>query len=346
MGRVRNDDRMNDGDQTPTFGFPSERAETLHRVVGLDLPAYRRADIARLAGIEHERSVKWWRAMGFPEVPEDVSAFTAADIEMVRRLAALSGAGLVDDASILRLARLLGASFSRVAEAQVAIVEQLAATGAEREMTDAERSTALLATLNESVLDLLEDSLVYVWRRHLLAALGRRLDADVSAGDYAVGFADLSGFTKLSQRVSVDRLAELVDEFENIAFDAVSARGGRAVKLIGDEVMFVADSLPVAVDIGLDIAERLGAIDDMPQIHCGIAYGPTVSVGGDVFGPTANLAARLTTIARAGALVIPRDAATELRGRDDLELVGIRRRVDLKGIGMTRVVAVRRAAPT
>ena len=90
--------------------------------------------------------------------------------------------------------------------------------------------------------------------------------------------------------MSVDRLAELVDEFEETAFDVVSANGGRAVKLIGDEVMFVADSLPIAVDIGLDIAERLHAIDDMPRIHCGIAYGPIVTVGGDVFGLTANLA--------------------------------------------------------
>ena len=102
---------------------------------------------------------------------------------MVRRLAALSGAGLLDDESIHRLARLLGASFSRIAEAQIAVVEELAAAlpGVEPDMTSRERSDALIAALNESVLDLLEDSLVYVWRRHLLAALGRRLQADESA---------------------------------------------------------------------------------------------------------------------------------------------------------------------
>jgi hypothetical protein len=72
---------------------PDERSAELHRLVGLDQPRYRRADVARLAGIEHERSVKWWRAMGFPEVPEDVCGFDEADLEMVRRLAALSGAG-------------------------------------------------------------------------------------------------------------------------------------------------------------------------------------------------------------------------------------------------------------
>ncbi len=200
----------------------------------------------------------------------------------------------------------------------------------------------MIDALEGSVLDLLEESLVYVWRRHLLAALGRRLQTDNNATDRAVGFADLSGFTKLSQRVSVDRLAEVVDAFENTAFDAVSAHGGRAVKLIGDEVMFVADELGTAVDIGLDIAERLRGIDKMPSLHCGIACGPTVVVGGDVFGPAANLAARLTTVARAGTIVIPRAATAQLAGRDDIEVVAVRRRFDLKGIGDTRVVAVRK----
>jgi adenylate cyclase len=325
----------------------ADRTAALHRIVGLDAPTYRRADVGRLAGIEHERSVKWWRAMGFPEVPEEVSTFSETDVEMVRRLAALSGAGLVDDGTILRLARLLGASFSRIADAQIAVVEALAAAlpGADTPATSRERAEALVATLNESVLDLLEDSLVYVWRRHLLAALGRRLQPEAIDGACAVGFADLSGFTKLSQRMSVERLTTLIDEFEEIAFDVVSAHGGRAVKLIGDEVMFVADTLSVAVDIGLDISARLQAIDDMPTIHCGVAYGPAVSIGGDVFGPAANLAARLTSIARPGMIVITRAAATELADRDDIEIVRIRRRFDLKGIGETPVVAIRRTGP-
>ena len=323
----------------------TERAALLYRAVGLGAPGYRREDVARLAGIDHERSVKWWRAMGFAEVPEDVAAFAELDIEIAKRLAAVAGAGLVDDEAILRLARLLGASFSRIAEAQIALVEQLAAAfpGADsRRRRPGTPRQQLVAVVDESMLNLLEDSLVYVWRRHLMAALGHRLETDVNTLDKAVGFADLSGFTKLSQRVSVERLGDLVDEFENTAFDVVSAHGGRAVKLIGDEMMFVADSLPVAVDIALDLAERLRVIEGMPDIHCGIALGPTVAVGGDVFGRAANLAARLTTIARRGTIVIPSAAAGELAGRDDIELLPVRRTFDLKGIGDTRIVAIRR----
>jgi adenylate cyclase len=335
---------VSDADAADARQLGVERGAALYRATGLGAPGYRRADVARLAGIDHERSVKWWRAMGFAEVPEDVAAFAELDIEIVKRLAALAGAGLVDDEAILRLARLLGVSFSRIAEAQLEVVEQLAAAlpGVDTDLAARERLAALVVTVDGSVLGLLEDSLVYVWRRHLMAALGRRLETDDSAVEEAVGFADLSDFTKLSQRVSVKRLGDLVDQFEDTAFDVVSAHGGRAVKLIGDEMMFVAHSLPVAVDIGLDLAERLGTIEGMPGIHCGIAYGPTVVVGGDVFGPAANLAARLTTIARRGTIVIPSAAASQLAGREDIELLRVRRTFDLKGIGDTRIVAVRR----
>jgi adenylate cyclase len=324
---------------------PTEPSAMLYRAVGLGQAGYRREDVARLAGIDHDRSVRWWRAMGFAEVAEDVPAFAELDIEIVKRLVALTGAGLVDDEAILRLARLLGASFSRIAEAQLAVVDELVAAvpAADRELRNGEHLPSVLAAVDASVLCLLEDSLVYVWRRHLMAALGRRLETDEQAPEQAVGFADLSGFTKLSQRMAVARLGELIDEFENTAFDVVSGHGGRAVKLIGDEMMFVADSLPVAVDIALDLAARLRAIEGMPDIHCGIAYGPTVSVGGDVFGPTVNLAARLTTIARPGTIVMPRAAASQLADRDDIDLVRVRRAFDLKGIGDTRIVAIRRA---
>jgi adenylate cyclase len=322
-----------------------EPAARLYEAVRLGAPRYTRADVARIAGIDRERSVKWWRAMGFPEVPEDTPAFTDVDVEIVRRLAALSGAGLVDDTEILRLARLLGASFTRIVEAQLAVVEQLveAVPSSDRSSsTDGTDPAVVADVIDESIVALLEDSVDYVWRRHLLAALVRLLETDETATEAAVGFADLSGFTKLTQRMEVERLTELVDDFEDSAFDVVSARGGRTVKLIGDEVMFVARTLSVAVDIALDLADRLHAIPDMPEIHCGIAYGPTASLGGDVFGPAVNLAARLTTLARRGTIVIPRAAVAQIADRDDIEVIRVRRAFDLKGIGDTRIVAVRR----
>ena len=338
---------MSDAGQTRPTGGEASRADALSCLVGLGSPGYRRADVMRLAGIEHDRTVRWWRAMGFPEVPEDVPAFAELDIEIAKRLAALTGAGLLDDDSIMRLARLLGTSFSRIAETQVELVEQVLAAVPGGDPDDGTTRPRDLATvveeIDESMLGLLEEALVYVWRRHLFAALGRRLETDENAVEQAVGFVDLSGFARMSQSVAGARLAELVDAFERVGFDVVSARGGRVIKLIGDEIMFVAPTLPVAVDIALDLADRFAAIDDMPGIHCGIAVGPTVTVGGDVFGATVNLAARLTTLARRDTILLPSDSVGELADRDDLAFVRVRRAFEPKGMGPIRVTAVRRA---
>src|SRR5206468_2735400 len=108
-----------------------------------------------------------------------------------------------------------------------------------------EHLAALVAVFDDTVLDLLEGTLVYVWRRHLMAALGRRLETDDYAGR---GSRRLRRPVRLHQaqpagvRGAVERAGRRV---RGQAFDVVSAHGGRAVKLIGDEMMFVVDSLPV-----------------------------------------------------------------------------------------------------
>ncbi len=320
-------------------------ARALAELVGLDPPEYRRKDMERLVGIGHEDMVRWWRAMGFAEVPEDEVAFGDADVEMARRLLALVGSDLLDDQDVLRLARLLGASFSRIAEAQAGVLDDVleALPPPDPTATPWERIHSLEQDPDTSLLALLEDSVVYVWRRHLVAALGRWLGAsgdDVT--DTAVGFADISGFSKMSRKAAAGDLADVVDSFEEAAFDVVSARGGRVVKLIGDEVMFVADDLGTGVDIGLDLVERAATSTPKLELHCGVAHGPSITIGGDVFGPTVNLASRLTGVARRGTVMVPRDCVDELDGRDDLVVRRVRRTFDLKGIGRTRVLTVSR----
>jgi adenylate cyclase len=266
--------------------------------------------------------------MGFAEIPEDEVAFTDDDVEMARRLMTLTGSGIIDDDAVLRMARLFGASFSRIAEAQAAQLDELATAG------------------EDLPVELFAESMMYVWRRHLGAALGRWIDADEDHRELAVGFADVSGFSKLAKQLEPEELASVVDAFETTAFDVVSTHGGRVVKLIGDEAMFVADDVPTAVDVGLDLMDAVGSLPVPVALHCGIASGPTVTVGGDVFGSTVNLASRLTDVARKGRVVLPREAAAELLDRDDLTVHRVRRVFDLKGFGRTRLVTVtRNAAP-
>ena len=314
--------------------------------MGLESPAYDSDDVERLTGAPHLESVRWWRAMGFPEVPEGEVGFSESDVEMVRRLTAFIAGGLVDDADVLRMARLLGASFSRIADAQVATIDEMLSTlpDADPSASPRERIRELAQTTDTSLLALLEDSMRYVWRRHLLAALGRWIGGEDDTTIQAVGFVDIAGFTRLAKGLSADELAAVVDGFEAAAFDTVSSRGGRVVKLIGDEVMFVAATVSTALDIALDLVALAHLDPSAPPLHCGVAYGPTVNVGGDVFGSTVNLASRLADVARPHRVVMPRELAVELGDREDIVVKPLRRAYELKGIGRTRLVSVR-AAP-
>ena len=263
---------------------------------------------------------------------------------MVRRLVSLVGSGLVDDAAVLRFARLLGASFSRIAEAQVGALDEVLARLPETAATPTARVRVdtLIAEGDTTLVDLVGDALTYVWRRHLLAALGRWLDSEGSVTPRAVGFADIAGFTRLARTLDPADLALTIEGFESAAFDVVATYGGRVVKLIGDEVMFVANEFSAALDIALDLIDGMADVAATPSLHCGVAYGPTVDVGGDVFGPTVNLASRLTQIAHRDKVVVPREAITALQARSDLAVRPVRRVYDLKGIGRTPVATIAR----
>jgi len=324
----------------------------LHRTVGLEPPTLRRADVVAATGVASERNTRWWRAMGFPEVADDTIAFNHLDLDLVLRVGELEDAGLVDDGDVARLARLLGASCQRIAEAQLAMVDELLThlPDADPQVLHRERLQRLFDEDDPTLMALLEKSVLYVWKRHMVAALGRRLDAatddDHETDVLAVGFADLSGFTKFSKGLTPAELTEVVDAFEAAAFDVVADTDGRVVKLIGDEVMFVAPTLAGAARIALDLRDRLVDTElgvELPTIHCGLAFGPTVGVGGDVFGETVNLASRLTSVARKGTIVVPRDCLDALAGADDLRVRPSRRTYSLKGLGETRIAVVDRA---
>jgi adenylate cyclase len=60
--------------------------------------------------------------------------------------------------------------------------------------------------------------------------------------------------------------------------------------------------------------------DQLPQLRVGLAYGQVLTRLGDVYGPTVNLAARLTSLARPGAVLVDKDLAEALRGEAGFRL--------------------------
>ena len=148
----------------------------------------------------------------------------------------------------------------------------------------------------DRLIQMLERLAVYALRRHLAVAASAELPVG-GAGEarpQAVGFIDITSYTSLSERLGVAELTELLEGFEACVFDRV-ASGGRVVKTLGDEVLFVADGPRPRAEIALSVVEAIEADPSLPHVHAGLAYGPLLERAGDVFGPTVNIAARATT---------------------------------------------------
>lgn len=304
-------------------------------------PKYTPLELAAKVGIDRELSKRYWRAMGFPDADEDDRIFTDADAKALSTVNAMLSMGLTDVESSIQLARVIGSSLARIAEAMV------------RSGTQAGRATGgletdLAAMAAAARLDTQSNLLDYVWRRHLQAA-GRRLlmaDAGVDrpTASMAVGFADLVGFTALSQQVSDAELAEVVGRFETLAFDVVAAHGGRVAKMIGDEVMFVTDDVAAALETALTLAETYADDDLLSDVRVGLAWGDVLAREGDYFGPVVNLASRMVNIALPGAVVVS-DAVHEAMAHERrYEFHGLRPRT-LKDIGRVRLWRTRRGHP-
>jgi adenylate cyclase len=157
-----------------------------------------------------------------------------------------------------------------------------------------------------------------------------------------VGFADLVGFTALAQQVTDEELAEVVDQFERLAYDIVVAGGGRVVKMIGDEVMFLVDDPVVAAEIALGLAEASRDAAGLSDVRVGLAVGPVIEREGDAFGTTVNLASRATAIAYPGTVVVSPELRQLLEDREEFAFRTMRPRF-LKNIGRVSLSVLRHA---
>jgi adenylate cyclase len=315
--------------------------EALRRLCGLGNPVYDNEGVCRRAGADREVADRLWRALGFPDVPEGEIAFTEDDARALE----LATAGLVDlpsqsrDAAIelaVHEARIVSAHLAGLAETELDAIGAMAPLGFRHELVE----EALERGIEGSRLGWL---ILYGVRRQLLAAIVRRTMIardEGAATELAVGFVDLVDFTPLSERLEMAEVGHLLSRFEGVAFDAVTEAGGRVVKLIGDEAMFVCPDAGAAARAALEILETADA-RDLPPARAGIAVGEVLQKGGDYFGPPVNLANRITASGDAGSLLVDHRAMAALAAEPGIELAALPPR-ELKGIGRAPAWVARR----
>lgn len=356
-------DETTDGpgaDETPASpSFPSMDEEHL---LGGRRTLHRR-EVSAAAGVSLLSARKFWRALGFPIVDDDEAAFTDADVAALHSVVEMVRDGLLDEPTALGMARAVGRSLDRLATWQVQLLaEHAAETLADAEhppdaATPDQRAAQLTSELFSQIVDRLEPLVVYAWRRKAASALAR-LVADSAPEELAeddsdpatpvtvraVGFADLVSFTRLVRRLTERELAVMVQHFEALASDVVTAHGGRVVKTVGDEVLFVCQPGAPAAAIALEIPRALGEDALLPPVRVGMATGPVVGRLGDVFGTTVNRASRLTALARPGTVLVDVNTVHSLARVPGIEVQQLRGR-SLRGIGHVVPWVLRSARP-
>lgn len=301
---------------------------------------YTRQQVREKAGVPLDRSVTLWRALGFATVGDDEVVFTDSDVEALRLTQELMLAGIIEPEMTTATARMLGQHLSRLAEWQVHLMTDI--LSANPELVSDERQ---LGRFIERLVPDLERMQNYAWRRHLAAYAGRALASpgeQLQVQNQVVGFADMVGFTTLTRRANEAELVTMVDRFDGMTAEIVADNHGRIVKMLGDEVLFVADAPHQAAEIALRLLEAAEADPDLPALRAGLAYGRVLNRFGDVYGSTVNIAARLTGVARPGTVMIDRPLADELAGLEAYT-VRSRRPVSVRGFSRLKCAVLRRS---
>ena len=307
------------------------------------IPAERRMtqhELAELTGMSEELVRRLWRALGFIDVPEDERAFTEMDVEAVELFQVMVGLGIADVDTALQLARVIGSSMARIADAEVAPGTTPIIVPSGDSVIDADEFARLASTSLPAMGRLLE----FAWRRHVQAATRRAMlirargTVEGVSPTLAVGFADMVGYTVLSQHIEEAQLAAVVSRFEELAHDTVTGLGGRVVKMIGDEVMFVVESAGAAAEIGLSLSEAYADDELLSDVRVGLAIGPVLIQDGDFYGAVVNLASRVVNIANPGTVLMSDEFHTQLEEETGDEFVSkaLRPR-NLKDLGRVQV---------
>lgn len=257
-----------------------------------------RREAVQVAEVDADDFDRWATAFGFVPVvgsPDGEIGFTAEEARSIGLVGAMSSMFSAEEAT--SYLRVVGGSLSRIADAAVSLF----LSDVESPMLlDGSSELDLAINVHEAVglLDGFAEQLDPILRRQVLQAIERSRRTTIERHErfkyrYAVGFVDLVGFTGISADMDAQALSRFLRDFEGRAYDVVTSAGARVVKLIGDEVMFVADDPGAACVAAGELMSGFATDDDRVVPRGGLAYGDVLVRGGDYYGSVVNLASRL-----------------------------------------------------
>lgn len=275
-------------------------------------PIHSLRSAAETLGVTVAEVATAWTALGLTITDPDALTLSQLDIDGLATWVAVKE--MVGDQPALAFLRLLGNAMARVAEAGGTMV-RMAQPDLLMAISNDELTTAMAYREITEITQTFGVLIEAVFRQHIVSARTHfegvitDASANVTCG---VGFADLTGFTQLTQIMDPTDLFDLLMEFGGSVSDTVHTDGGRVVKFIGDEVMWVTSTPELLVKVAMDLVEHPRAREAGLQVRAGLGYGSVLGIYGDYFGNPVNLAARLVAAAAPGQILASTDVRDQL----------------------------------
>jgi len=289
----------------------------------LEAPPFRRwavrsaltyRQVSQETGVPLELLGSFLEAIGFARMAPD-ELIREDELEVVPLLQRGLVTGILDQVWSSRLGRGFAEGLRLIAGVETEIwqarfMAPVRASGADQQ-TARERA----AQLSIDFLPLVDTALVAAYRRQQELAWIEDMVEDIEAALEAAGavgrpervpamcFLDLVGYTQLTEEHGDQAAAGLAEALAVLVGRSSREYGGVPVKWLGDGVMFHFRDPAGAVLAALQMVEEFPQAG-LPPAHVGVAAGPVVVQGGDYFGRTVNLAARIAAYASASRVLV------------------------------------------
>ncbi len=262
-------------------------------------------EVAERSGMSLGRVLRVLVASGLPVEPDSMVPEESVQLLSVFEM----GAELMGDEAILAFTRVLGAAAIQIAEAAVALFYSELGPGTGREGHDeltrakiGEVATLTFTSVPEVLTQMIMDQFERASRR-AATVRGWANETETDAEVVTLGFVDLVGSTAWAQGIDLRVHSLALARFESAAWSSAILRGGRIVKMIGDEVFFAAPTADAACRIGTDAIRAAAEDDVLPPARGAVGLGLATPREGDYFGPLVNLLSRLVKAGAPGQLV-------------------------------------------
>jgi adenylate cyclase len=276
--------------------------------------------------------------------PTQAESLSAADMQLLRYVSAVLGAGLPLVAT-LQLVRVYGQAAAQVADAEVRLFhlyvhEPLMRSGA----SGVEMAEEMLS-LSRELLPLTSPVMDHVHQRYLrhfveqdvVGHMESDLDGEADLGRMRVviAFADLAGYTRLTEEAGELEAVDAVERFVEAVQDTLPD-GARVVKTIGDGVMIVGSEPAALTDWAVSFqAER----SEQPLPRIGVHSGAALYRDGDYYGRDVNIAARVAARAAGGEVLVTRPLVGQAGPNVEFERIA---EIRLKGFTVSTEIFIAR----